>query len=346
MALTQEQAASRLAELAAPGARRPKLFSRSEWSAEAVNLAALRDLDTRAFADAPHAEDSPSFLLKDASPATRDRLLASLEDHPGVAAGNALHALAFIGDDAVASRFRAWEQSPPSWRERLHVGPEVYALQADWEPTADGTRRHLTFPAAVAFQPGEAPPTGGTIGGTADGRCPRCGGTLTNAVTIAGANPRYQAFELAGVVSVPVCPPCAMLTEANGDGAWDWVRYETDGTSRIEATSAIEPEHGDPELSLPVTWIPATEYVGGSAIHSIDTGPWRTHADCYEVPVVGGHPLWLQDAEYARCPDCGRRMRHLAWIPLHCLSEDGEEGIWYVQICTDDRVAVVVHQQT
>ncbi|WP_433675303.1 hypothetical protein [Microbacterium gorillae] len=342
MTLTQEQAAGRLTELSA----QRKSHRRSEPSAEAVDLVALRDLDSRAFADAPHAEDSPSFLLKDASPATRDRLFASLKDSPGAAAGNALHALAFIGDDAVASRFRAWEQSPPSWRERLYVGPEVYALQADWEPTADGTRRDLTFPAAVAFQPSEAPPDGDVIGGTADGRCPRCGGTLTNAVTITGAHPRFLAFELGGVVSIPVCPSCSMLTEANGDSVCDWVRYETDGTSRIESTSAIEPELGGPEFSLPVTWTPATEYAGGSATHSIDTGLWRTHADCYEVPVVGGHPLWLQDAEYARCPDCDRRMRHLAWIPLHCLSEDGEEGIWYVQICTDDRVAVVVYQQT
>ncbi|MFK4791779.1 hypothetical protein [Microbacterium sp. ZW T5_56] len=339
MALTQEQAAARLAELATPHSRGRGSRTKPEWSAEAVNLAALRNLDTHAFADAPQAEEHPSFFLKDASPATRDRLLALLKD-PDATAGKTLHALAFIGGDAVAARFRAWEQDPPRWREQLHVGPEVYALQADWEPATDGSQHDLTFPSAVVFRRSEASPVGDSIGGRADGRCPRCEGALINAVTIDGANPRYHAFGLTGVVSVPACPWCAMFAGTTGDGIQDWVRYEADGSSRIELGHADVPERHDSAPALRATWAPAAEHASGS------TSLWRTHADCDEVPVLGGHPLWLQDAEYMHCPDCDRRMRHLAWIPLSCLSEEGEEGIWYVQICGEDRVAVVLFQQT
>ena len=52
--------------------------------------------------------------------------------------------------------------------------------------------------------------------------------------------------------------------------------------------------------------------------------------------LLGGYPQWVQDAEYLRCPKCGKTMKYLAQIPFGALI-DGE-GTIYMQICDECEV--------
>jgi len=50
----------------------------------------------------------------------------------------------------------------------------------------------------------------------------------------------------------------------------------------------------------------------------------------------------VDDANYAVCPNCGKRMCHLAQLG----SDWTGCGTEYIQICTDCKIAAVNYQQT
>jgi hypothetical protein len=43
---------------------------------------------------------------------------------------------------------------------------------------------------------------------------------------------------------------------------------------------------------------------------------------------VGGHPCWVQEAEYPRCPDCAQTMSFLLQFDSHLPVSEGEEFLW------------------
>gem|GEM_PF-6006732 len=58
---------------------------------------------------------------------------------------------------------------------------------------------------------------------------------------------------------------------------------------------------------------------------------------------LGGMSMWLQDADYPRCPVCAERIRLLA---QHDNSALEEEGIYYALYCPDCGIVAVNYQQT
>jgi hypothetical protein len=77
--------------------------------------------------------------------------------------------------------------------------------------------------------------------------------------------------------------------------------------------------------------------------------PWLEAAD-WAVPgvrlsQVGGHPTWVEDATYPRCPGCGRAMPFVAQISNDDLDEDSE-GIYYLFACRGCGVAASSYQQS
>lgn len=58
--------------------------------------------------------------------------------------------------------------------------------------------------------------------------------------------------------------------------------------------------------------------------------------------VADGRPTFVDDAAYAVCPECGRKMMHLAQL--------GEEwttcGTHYIRICRNCKIAAIQYQQT
>jgi hypothetical protein len=60
---------------------------------------------------------------------------------------------------------------------------------------------------------------------------------------------------------------------------------------------------------------------------------------------VGGHPTWIQDAEYPICPECSKHMKFVGQIDCPDFQEYGE-GIYYAFVCEECRIAATHYQQT
>ena len=68
-------------------------------------------------------------------------------------------------------------------------------------------------------------------------------------------------------------------------------------------------------------------------------------AACQDVNTIGGFGNWVQDAEYATCPHCGKPMKYLAQIQWDTVF-DCAEGTLYVEFCPDCHIVSMQHQQT
>ena len=63
------------------------------------------------------------------------------------------------------------------------------------------------------------------------------------------------------------------------------------------------------------------------------------------ISQIGGHPEWIQDAEYPICPTCHRHMICIAQISWEDF-EEYAEGSTYAFVCLEDGKAATVYQQT
>ena len=60
---------------------------------------------------------------------------------------------------------------------------------------------------------------------------------------------------------------------------------------------------------------------------------------------LGGHPTWIQDAEYPLCPQCSHTMMFLAQLDYADIEQYGE-GIIYAFICPECRTTATSYQQS
>ena len=58
---------------------------------------------------------------------------------------------------------------------------------------------------------------------------------------------------------------------------------------------------------------------------------------------IGGFGNWVQDAEYATCPHCGKPMKYLAQIQWDTVF-DCAEGTLYVEFCPACQIVSMQHQ--
>jgi DNA-directed RNA polymerase subunit RPC12/RpoP len=60
---------------------------------------------------------------------------------------------------------------------------------------------------------------------------------------------------------------------------------------------------------------------------------------------LGGHPTWIQDAYYSRCPDCSQRMMFVGQVSNDDVQELAE-GIYYAYACDRCQVSATSYQQS
>ena len=63
------------------------------------------------------------------------------------------------------------------------------------------------------------------------------------------------------------------------------------------------------------------------------------------ISALSAFANWVQDWEYAVCPECGKPMKYLAQIPWDAVL-DCSEGTLYIEFCPDCRIVSMQHQQT
>jgi hypothetical protein len=277
----------------------------------------------------------PSVTFRNAGPVIRDRILDMI-GLGTVQLNHALCALAWIGDSVVVEQFAEWDNSPPPWRTKLHVGPGIYALIGGWELTPRG-RRNLFFDDCFALHivPDDRPASGVQLLSEQNAKCPLCGDALVHLLEIP-IEDAPQCCCLASVTTLAVltCERCTCWNE------FIFARIERDGQAHWHPANPDAPhKHAlGIEMDRGPWHAKRVELKKRPAIQAVD---W-----CMELPVsqIGGMPTWAQDAAYPKCPDCRRTMIFLAQLDNGAFS--GHEGTYYAFLCDDCQVTATTYQQT
>jgi len=244
-----------------------------------------------------------------------------------------LLALAWTRSEAARRAFLDWKNSPPPWSIEILAPAERYAHEAGWELDTDGSRRDLiSFSCHRIVKKADRAdgnfsipcrmPTGGT--------CPACGGALGWLFDFSGLPVSHFSEERADAPrKLLYCPNCACFGPV-------FSKYTLDG--KAEWRSATNCSEG----ALVETWAPCLCHLSPTPF------PPFASAEPFELKdtsTLGGVPMWLQDAEYPNCPDCGKTMRFLAQFD-NLAMEKPEEGLYYAFFCGACQVSAVTYQQT
>ncbi|HHC4844299.1 TPA: YwqG family protein [Escherichia albertii] len=275
--------------------------------------------------------DSYSCLPFHRAPAdVRDALLNQVE----IDADNRnfiLQCLAWIGDDIVIEHFSQWRKNPPPWRSSLYIAPEEYAHVAGWELTAEGQRRNLYLSQCFHL---EKKSTGSSevflVAGERGDTCPNCALPLTNLFDI---EPKAIGLNGNARFRVVTCECCTAYNTIFG-------YTDSQGNAYLSAQN------------VPPSWLPddVSDW-RRLPINNMRAGNPRSPlfaADPFlsvSFSQIGGHPTWIQDAEYPHCPECSRTMMFLAQLDYADIEQYGE-GMLYAFICLECRTTATSYQQS
>lgn len=238
---------------------------------------------------------------------------------------------------------------------RLNHPVEVYLHEVGFERAAEplyaSRSLHIAFPAGYFVEPRAAwndrtfHPTWRVdgdghvcrFGGEADGTCTLCAGKLHHLVTIDGALLGGEAPEQVAFV---VCLSCV-----------GWARPMLSYSHRFKDC----PEPMDSGAFTPEFRGVALRETEVRLVRSPDRWRWQEWglSNAREnLNRVGGHPAWVQSAQYPKCPTCARRMRFALQLDSDLPTVDGGEWMWgsggmaYVFWCGGCKVSAVSWQCT
>ncbi|MFO1483341.1 MAG: hypothetical protein U1F71_08300 [Verrucomicrobiaceae bacterium] len=277
----------------------------------------------------------PSIIFRSAKPEIRDAIIASL-DRGEANANHALSALAWIGDEVVQSAFVRWDAEKPVWAAKLYLSPSGYSVVGGWK-FAGGKRSELTFNECYALLPSsrvtEASPV--NTFQSAGQACPWCGYELSWMFDFDPSDSRLGFY---GVKTprfrVLTCHGCTCY----GDGFY--AKIGADGMLRPHSMATRPkwlPDHSEP-WSEPA-W--KNVEIALSPRRAIQAADW-----CMDLKSsqLGGHPTWVQDSIYPKCPDCSQTMRFIGQL------NEGDfpscEGTYYAFYCHDCQSTATTYQQT
>lgn len=268
-----------------------------------------------------------------APPDVRDALLQKVETDAENRDG-ILCALAWIGDEVVVERFNRWRQEPPSWSASLYVLPHHYAHQAGWELAENGSRRDLYFSQCTHLVK-QAPKQPAVFRAVTEygENCPHCSLPLINLFEVAPGAVGLNADCWPEKIRILICQCCTVYDtvfatlDPQGQPRW----FEKN------AISALAVKNSADWITLPL-----------DILHPAETRLPLFAADP-NLPTtfsqLGGHPAWVQDAEYPKCPTCAQTMMFLAQISYEDI-EEYADGMLYGFICPTCRTTATSYQQT
>ncbi|MCZ8521256.1 MULTISPECIES: DUF1963 domain-containing protein [Paenibacillus] len=285
-------------------------------------------------------EYDPGILYKEAGPTIRDGLI-SLVDRDSTNRNELLVALAWIGDEEVSQLFAEWRRNPPQWASQLYIPPENYAHTAGWELDCGGRKRLLFHPQRYHFKVcgdghGEEEPARSAVAALqkSDQVCPWCDAKLTVLLDCHLEDPLLRFMDLPGQrLRIATCMYCScygtICMKVDLDGAYSWSEY-----------------NHIPDC-LPSESDPVEEQTWRTLVLMEGLMPTYDGADCSleaTTSHIGGHPAWIQDAEYPACCSCSDTMRFIGQVDME--QADDSEGIYYAFLCRDCLITAVHYQQT
>jgi len=288
----------------------------------------------------------PVILYKSASAKVRDQLLQQVntdDENRNIL----LLMLAYIGDEIVVRQFQQWRQFPPHWADQLHVAPEHYTTEAGWELTNEGQRRDLfTTPCYSLYKVKEDDGADNTSNGdpismllpNAD-NCKWCGSSLTTLIDLDVQHPALQDVAWNSErLQVRTCVICScygvvyMEMDSAGKPCWSALNVMPMGADDLDPDDYVKlaPDAG---RHFRIATAPRQPF------HASE---WAMEPSASQI---GGHPGWVQDAEYPICPCCSMRMKAIGQLDWGEVEEYGE-GIYYMFICEPCQLTAVSYQQS
>ncbi|WP_438496493.1 DUF1963 domain-containing protein [Paenibacillus sp. IHBB 3054] len=287
----------------------------------------------------------PGILYKDASAEVRDQLLEQVEQD-NENRNHLLLALAWIGDGRIVQQFQQWREQPPQWAKELFVSPDQYSLEAGWKLTEAGVRRDLFSHTGFAIERAAEPLNADLAAneparflGAGPEECPWCGSGFTRLMELRNNHPSVRDLALADEwLKVDTCLSC---------GSYSVIYMETGVQEEPRWSIYNQAPQPLPDLNLGDD---NDEYLAAAprlhlaaqprnAYHAVE---WTLEPAASQV---GGHPTWIQDAEYPACPCCSENMIFIAQLDWSQLGPYGE-GIYYMFICPKDKITATVYQQS
>lgn len=288
-----------------------------------------------------HGMYDSAILFKDAPSEIRDRLLQQVE-WDDVNRNHLLLILSWIGDPVVVNQFREWQLHPPKWAGQLFVGPEIYALEGGWEITPDGERRDLTYSLSYAIRE-----TGEQLDSAAElstarflksstSNCPWCEGKLT---ILLDADTSHPSLAYLGLpmerLQIETCDRCGcfgtIYMDLDRQGVPVWSRFNR----KPEYLPSFDSEDSSGVVVSRLSLSPEPHSPFYAAIWTLSQ----------QGSQLGGHPSWVQDADYPVCPCCAKRMRFIGQVDIADFDNFGE-GIFYMFVCPEDKVTATLYQQS
>ena len=281
----------------------------------------------------------PCELYYHAPEDVRDGLIAILlKTESAHKAGKLMSCLAMQGDDKAMETLLELERNPRPWRKGLYVDPSSYAQIGGWTFDKEGQRIQLGFdtcyPMIKETTAKESPVR---IGRVREDTCPHCGGHMVDMLVLDGRDERLKFLGLDGILTATCCPSCVGFLNGPAfnrftlDGGVEVFPSEIfDGAEKTDCYVSPEEYKALAENPFVLARTPVPLFYG---------------AACEDVNTIGGFANWVQDAEYATCPHCGKPMKYLAQIQWDTVL-DCTEGTLYIEFCPDCRIVSMQHQQT
>lgn len=181
------------------------------------------------------------------------------------------------------------------------------------------------------------------FGGEGLGACRACGGALHNLITLPSVPPNFGVTRMASL-SLQTCLSCLGWED---DCSSLFYQHDASGlpTGLNGPKAKIKPQFpAKPLLRTEVTLCPTP--------HRWAWQDWGMSNNRENLNRIGGHPAWIQDANYLRCPKCDRRMHHLLQLDSELPITGGGGWLWgsggcgYVGWCDDCKVSGIQWQCT
>jgi hypothetical protein len=246
----------------------------------------------------------------------------------GDSPGQLNHLLLILGhtrNPRAAQALRRWQAIPPPGSDQLHITPLAYAQQGGWALGPDGSSRDLCSTTAFELAMVAVPVSAGPA-------CPWCASPLWTVLDLDTGQEQVREslahIGYTGRLRVQTCFLCANFTtlysQITPDGGSVWSPHNT-------APSYLQRSTEDPPRLQP--------QVGARRATPYQADAWHEGGS-----TLGGHPQWIQDAEYADCISCGQLMDFVALIGGTDLGFG--EGAYYLQLHATCGMAAVCYQQS
>lgn len=272
----------------------------------------------------------PAKLYRTAGDDMQRAIVTMIDD--GASELNALLLiLAHTRGPVAENAFRRWQEQPPPGANELFIGPADYTPEGGWI-LENGQARELCGRTAYSLEPDPDR----TVEPPAQGECPWCRAPLWTVLDIDTGDRRVtQALAhtgWSGRLRIVTCQGCYAYTTL-------YSTVSPDGRSGLSDHCA------EPVRIIDDQSPPATLRKGPGRLLTdpgMSAGGWDM-----TTPSIGGHPEWIDDAQYPTCPLCARTMDYIGLEQAQ--DPDGDpiaEGTTYLFLDAPCGLAATIYQQT